>query len=292
MLVSKAIDPARTGISKSLMTNPCERKGFYSETVRDEAGRRLSFPMPERVLFGSAVDEATSFIVYKLGEEGVLAYEPGMADQFAYEAAAVGIDRVRRESGWALLDPEARKVFEVQVRNAVDLYVRTPDGLARLAWAANEDNGLWTQGMDGRSLRWEDVIGTPDFVTPRRVIDVKTWSRNDGARKVWESPEMGTYALLFTSEMGYLPDTVVYHAYIRVSKPYWTWIEADASRDLVAFGRQSASHWRALLAAGNPDLAAASTRYCGDCPFRNAIPTVDFDGCPVGRLVPSEEAAA
>ena len=278
MTIGKRIDPARVGLSKSLMTSPCERKGFFSETVRDANGRRLSFPLPERVTFGTAVDDATAYILHHDRSD-----EPWLVE----DAIRVGMDSAREAKGWPLVtDPET---FEVQVTNAVGLYCSQPDGLARIRALYPENVRL--QGDNGRSLRAGDVIGTPDILTDRRVIDIKTWGRNDGERKVWKSPEMGLYAYLFTAESGALPETVVYQAYIRVSRPYWTWIEAEATTELVDFGRETAAHWRALLEIGRPELFTTDTTYCGDCPFRAPMPEVGHDGCSVGRLVPMEKAA-
>jgi hypothetical protein len=110
--VSKAIDPARVGLSKSLMTSPCERKGFYSETVRDGNGRRPSFPMPERVTFGTAVDEAVSYILFH--DRDGTPWTPEVAIE-------TGLARARASLGWSLIaDPD---VFELQVGNAIKLYV-------------------------------------------------------------------------------------------------------------------------------------------------------------------------
>jgi hypothetical protein len=277
--IDKRIDPARVGLSKSLMTTPCERKGFYGETVRDANGRRLSFPLPERVTFGTAVDDAVAYILHHDRSD-----EPWLVE----DAVRVGMDGAKAQKGWPLVtDPET---FEVQVTNAVSLYCSQPDGLARIRALYPENVRL--QGDDGRSLRAGDVIGTPDILTDRRVIDVKTWGRNDGERKVWKSPEMGLYAYLFAAEAGAIPETVAYQAYIRVTKPYWTWIEVAASVELVDFGRETAAHWRALLEIGRPELFTTDTTYCGDCPFRQPMPEVGHEGCAVGRLVPIEEKAA
>jgi hypothetical protein len=176
------------------------------------------------------------------------------------------------------------------VRNAIRLYVESPDGLERIRSLYGEN--LRLQGNDGQSLRAEDVIGTPDFITDRRVGDLKTWGRNDGEKKVWRSPEMGLYAYLYTAESGALPETVFYQAYIRVSKPYWTWIEVDASSELVDFGRETAAHWRGLLELGRPELFPTDTASCHDCPFKQALPEYGHEGCAVGRLLPVEEIAA
>lgn len=279
MTISKAIDPGRVGLSKSLMTTPCARKGFYTETVRDPNGRRLSFPMPERVTFGSAVDEAVGYIAYKDSHR-----EPWTAA----EAVALGMARARESLGWDLIEDQA--TFEVQVVNAINLYLVQDDGLARLQ---RNYNGLRIQGDNGRSLKAGDVIGTPDFLTDDAVIDVKTWSRNDGPKKFWTSPEMGIYGFLFAAESGALPERLAYQAYIRVNKPYWLWLEvtgADEIGRLIDFGRATADHWRALLEAGRVELAATDTRFCGDCPFRDPLPEHGHDGCAVGRLVPRETA--
>ncbi len=279
MTISKAIDNARVGLSKSLMTTPCERKGFYSETVRDAEGRRLSFPLPERVTFGTAVDEAITYILWH-DRQGDL--------WTAEEAVALGLAAAQRQQGWDLV--EDKEVFGIQLRNAVNLYLTSTDGLERIQRLYAE--GLTLQGNDGVSLRAGDVIGTPDYKTSRRVGDLKTWGRNDGERKFWKSPEMGLYAFLYTAENGALPETVFYQAYIRVNKPYWLWLEIPATADLVEYGKQTADHWRSLLELGRPELFPFDTTYCGDCPFRDPMPEVGHDGCAVGRVMPREEIAA
>lgn len=291
--ISKAIDPARVGMSKTLMTTPCERKGFYSETVRDERGRRLRFPLRERVTFGSAVDEAVAYIVWH--DRGG---EPWDAD----EAVRTGLRRAQRELGWALV-PDA-EVFEIQLRNAVTLYLSSPDGLARLR--ALYDENLTLQGNEGDSLRADDVIGTPDFKTDRRVGDLKTWEKLKvspktigdaaaAAKTLWSSPEPGIYALLYAAENGALPESFFYQAYIRVTRPEWRWIEAPVTADLVEYARQTITHWRALLEIGRAELFPTATFSCGDCPFRDPLPEYGHDGCAVGRLIPratDEEVAA
>lgn len=282
MTISKAIDPARVGLSKSLMTSPCERRGFYSETVRDENGRRLSFPLPERVTFGTAVDEATSYIVWQDAHG-----EPWTQE----DALRIALDAAHGALGWPLVaDPD---VFGVQVRNAISMFVTGSDGLERLRSLYPEN--LRVQGDNGHSLKAGDVIGTPDFLTDHSVVDVKTWSRNDGARKFWRSPEMGVYAYLFASRDGEMPRRMAYQAYIRVAKPYWVWLEiTDEAQiaQLVSLGRETAAHWRALLEIGRPELFPVDTTYCGDCPFRLPLPEHGHDACAVGRLVPVDEEAA
>jgi hypothetical protein len=280
MTISKAIDPARVGLSKSLMTSPCERKGFYGETIRDQNNRRLSFPLPERVTFGSAVDEAITYILWhdRAGEAFDLD-----------EAQHLGMLAAQRALGWPLVEDPG--TFEVKLRNALELYLEQPDGLARIRTLYGEN--LRLQGNDGETLRSDDgVIGTPDYLTDRRVGDLKTGAKNDYERKVWKSPEMGVYAYLYTAETGALPESVFYQAYIRVTKPYWTWAEVPASAELVAFGRATADHWRELLAIGRAELFPTTTDFCGDCPFRLPMPEYGHDGCAVGRNVPVAEDEA
>jgi hypothetical protein len=285
-VVSKAIDPARVGMSKSMMTTPCARKAYFTETVRDEQGRRLSFPMPERVTFGSALDEAVTYIAWhdRTGDRWTLD-----------EAHHLGMLTAQGASGWALVEAkqDGAETFDLQLRNALTLFVNSPDGLVRLRNLYPEKLSL--QGNDGASFKSEDVIGTPDFSTSRRVGDLKSWSRNDGEKKVWRSPEMGIYAYLYAAQNGALPESVFYLAYVRVTKPYWTWIEVTGEAEmanLVALGRQTARHWRALFAAGDPELFSTDTDFCGDCPFRKPLPEYGHDGCAVGRLMPVIEEAA
>jgi hypothetical protein len=292
MTISKAIDPARVGLSKSLMCSPCERKGFYSETVRDPEGRRLSFPLPERVTFGSAVDEAVGYLVYRDLNGDV---EPDWTDeQFAdivgNDARIIGMHAAERALGWPLVTD--RDTFELQVANAVKLYCTSPDGLARIRSLYPER--LRIQGENGQSIKAGDIIGTPDFLTDASVVDVKTWGRNDGAKKFWRSAEMGIYAWLVTSIDGTMPRRLAYQAYVRVSKPYWTWLEITDEAEiaaLVSMGRETAAHWRGLLEIGRPELFPTDTYYCGDCPFRDPMPDHGHDGCAVGRLVPRTEEA-
>ena len=279
-MISKAIDPARVGLSKSLMTSPCERKGVYGEVIRDENGRRLAFPMPERVTFGTEVDEATSFILWH--DRDGLPWTPSAAID-------AGLAVASHTLGWSLIDDP--DTFALQVGNAIKLYVTQPDGLERVRTLYGE--GLRLQGDDGESWRAGDVIGTPDLSTPLRVGDVKTWSRNDGPAKFRTSPEMAVYAFLFTERSGGVPpESVFYQAYIRKAKPEWVWIEETNTAPLVAYGRVTAAHWRALLDAGSIDLAATDTRFCADCPFRAPIESVGFAGCAVGRLFSEEERDA
>jgi hypothetical protein len=290
--ISKAIDPARVGLSKSLMTTPCERQGYYKETVRDPDGRRLSFPLPERVTFGTAVDEAVGYLVYRdqHGDVDPDWNDEQFADIVGNDARIIGMQAAEAALGWPLVtDPDT---FGVQLANAIRLYFTSDDGLDRIR--ALYPERLRIQGENGHSIKAGDVIGTPDFLTDASVVDVKTWGRNDGIKKFWRSAEMGVYAYLFAAIDGELPKRLAYQAYVRVSKPYWTWLEITDEAEiaaLVSMGRETAAHWRGLLELGRPELFPTDVYYCGDCPFRLPMPEVGHDGCAVGRLVPVTEEA-
>ena len=282
MTVSKAIDPARVGLSKSLMTSPCERRGWFTEHVRDDEGRRLRFPMPERVTFGKAVDVAHGFIVWHESRG-----EPWTLD----EAVAEGLKEAAQDAdSWALIgDPET---FAIQVGTAMRLFLTHPDGLERLR---PHLSGIRIQGDDGRSLKAGDVIGTPDYLLPDgSVLDVKTSGRVYTDAKFWQSPEMGIYAYLVTAESGgVIPPKTIYQVYVRTAKPYWQWIETEGTADLVEIGRDTADHWREVIAFDSPTKAAANTQMCKDCPFAQPLPEYGFEGCSVGRRMPRlEEVAA
>src|SRR5690606_20834263 len=120
MSVAKAIDPARVGLSKSLMVSPCQRKGFYGETVRDESGRRIRTAMPEKVHFGTAVDTAHAYIVERIRD----------GEPWSLSAAlAVGKAAVT-DKDWA--EPPDWETFGIQLENALSLFRSQRDGLERL----------------------------------------------------------------------------------------------------------------------------------------------------------------
>ncbi len=271
----KDIDPARVGLSKSLMTNPCERKGWYSESVRDSEGKRLRFPMPEKVHFGSAVDSAHLEIVYAASQGN----EPDLA-----LAVEKGMERVRGE------DIEDRDVFEVQLRNAMHLFLIQPDGLKRIPL-----EGIRFQGANGTSHKADDVIGTPDYLLgDGSVMDVKTSAKAYRPDHFWRTAEMPVYAYLAGAEMGVLPPKLIYQVYVRVTKPYWAWYEQPGLTSLISLGKSHAAHWRALI-AGPVEMASWDTGMCHDCGFREAIPELNFAGCEVGQSIPvaeTEEIAA
>ncbi len=299
-MIDKTIDPARTGISKSTLMTPCARKAFYTETVRDAQGRRLRFPMPEKVVFGTAIDYGHARLVWaRLHDEPV--------DLGAVIDSAVTL-ALTQDCSESIEDA----VFRLQVTTALrkltgELPNRTrvvrgqfvpdeePDGFGGTPIERIPLDGLTVQGDNGRSLRWEDVVGTPDYDGPG-VIDVKTSARAYGASRFWTKPEMPVYALLHTAEHGgELPAFLAYHVYVRAAKPYWQWLSVPCPADYVALGQMHAAHWRAAMEVHEPDLFAVDLAYCGECPYREALPEYGHGGCAIGQAVvalgSTEEAA-
>lgn len=268
MTISKGIDLGRVGLSKSLMTQPCERKGAYSELVRDASGRRIRSALPERVWFGVAVDEAHAYIVESIRDGKT--WTIGAA--LAVGTAAVTDKEWAEEPDW--------ETFGIQLENALNLFRSSSDGLARLKPYIE---GIRIQGDNGKSLAVDDVIGTPDYLlADGSVLDVKTSGRIYSASKFVESAEMPIYAYLAASESGVLPPRLVYQVYVRVTRPYWQWLEVPGTAAHVALGRWHAAHWRKGLALGDVDLFAVDLAFCKDCPFSVPIPEVGFAGCEVG----------
>jgi hypothetical protein len=99
---------------------------------------------------------------------------------------------------------------------------------------------------------------------------------------------MPIYGWLAAAEAGVLPPRLIYQVYVRVTKPYWLWIEQPGLTSLIGLGKAHAAHWRALL-AGPVELAAFDTTFCSDCGFRDAIPELGFAGCEVGQSIPVAE---
>lgn len=277
MTISKAIDLKRVGLSKSLMTSPCERKGWFSEHVRDSEGRRLRFPMPERVTFGKAVDVAHEYIVW---------HEAQGLEWTVEQAVAEGLKEAAQDrDSWQLI--EDHETFALQVGTAMRLFLTMPDGLERLRPFLD---GIRIQGNNGESLKAGDVIGTPDYLlADSSVLDVKTSGQRYTEDKFWKSPEMGIYAFLAAAADGAIPSRVIYQVYVRVAKPYWMWLETEGTADLVEIGRDAADHWRAVIALPDPIAVGTNTAFCKDCPW--ARPFDGFEGCSVGRRMPQELAA-
>ena len=251
------------------MTTPCARKAWYGEHVRDAEGGRLRFAMPERVIFGSAVDSAHLEIVYAASQ--------GKAPDLAL-AIEKGMERARRG---LFSEPIDWDVFAVQLSNAMTLFLSQPDGLARIPL-----DGIRFQGANGASLKADDVIGTPDiWLGDDSVLDVKAAGRRKSVADFYRTAEMPIYALLVASQSGVLPPKLIYQVYVRNVKPYWQWVEVPGTAAIVALGKAHAAHWRALL-TGPVEMASWDTAFCHDCGFRDALPDVGFGGCEIGQTIP------
>jgi hypothetical protein len=183
---------------------------------------------------------------------------------------------------------EDKDTFAVQLTNALSLYLTQPDGFARMRPRIGPS--LRVQGDDGRTLRYEDIIGTPDFYDDQGVIDVKAagsangYGRDYTPDKFYNKAEMPVYALLWAAEHdGLIPPLMAYHVYVRQAKPHWQWIEVPGSSALITLGRLHAKRWRKGLEVGDPDLFDHDLSYCGECAYREAIPEAGHPGCEVGQ---------
>lgn len=290
---SKAIDPARVGLSKSLLTTPCERKGWYSEAVRLPSGARIRTPMPPRVHFGRAVDRIHADIVYAAASGNW----PNLSDVAQWTADALDEANTAYADGdWS--EQADMLGFAAEVGHSIDLFRSQEDGFPRLRPFLE---GIRVQGDNGRTLQAGDVIGTPDYLLPDAehgepdgVLDVKTTERKYYPDKFTDSAEMPIYAHLFREEFGRPPTRLAYQVYVRVQRPYWQWLEIPGGEQIADLGAAIAESWRKRMALGDADLFATDRRFCGDCPFAKPMPEVGFGGCAVGMLtlaVSQEEAA-
>lgn len=257
-------------LSKTLMSTPCQRKGWYTEHVRDADGHKLRFPMPEKVIFGSAVDAGHLELVWaaKNGKEPDVAL-----------AVEKGMDKARRKDASESID---WTVFEVQFSNAMRLLLSQPEGLSRIPL-----DGIQFQGINGTALETEDITGYPDYGwEDGSLMDVKTSGNGRYSEsKFWRYPEMPVYALLRATQDGIIAPRLAYHVYVRNVKPYWQWLEISGLSAIVSLGRYHAEHWRALL-TGPVEAAAFDTTFCADCGYREPIKELDFAGCAIGQSIP------
>jgi len=140
----------------------CERATLYRETIRDPAtGYRMQFGMPERVIFGTAVDAAheylmsdrltngpsdVSFLGVDLSEDGT--GEPLLIEHLEELSTAATRRGVEKARGQRLLErwsPEAWTVFTERVGLAVEKLI-----------------GLWPNRVkEGRDGPLPEPEGTP-----------------------------------------------------------------------------------------------------------------------------------
>jgi hypothetical protein len=311
--ISKAIDPKRKGISKSLVvaTSLCARKGWHQENIRLADGSRPQAVMPERVHFGSALDEATMTLIYRHWEQG----QP-ITDDLITEAVEEGLGSISTKPGAEELDPETfRAELETALSSfAVIVLPRVLEGATR----------VYLQGWNGQS--WSDGhggIGTPDITvfygTDRATIwDVKSSTR----RKAFEAlygPEMSHYAAMYSdidltrvnNEDERLPGTLRlgYLTWVRLKSPVWQVISTEADLQHAAYAQIQREHTEAVVSHRVPDALGYNTGLCGTCeyaaPIEGALrPTrtlgdgqEPFRGCIIGIIqasvaVKAEAAAA
>jgi hypothetical protein len=285
--ISKAIDPKRVGISKSLVTSTalCNRKGWFNEHIRTADGSRLPLIAPERVAFGSALDEAILFIAWHI-REGL----PWRESDAVAEGLKAALGRKHQPNiNW--------EVFEVQLRNAVAIFRAdvlndtVPDSRPLVDF-----RGSMLQGLDGESLRVGDLIGTPDFIINgdtrpngrTLILDLKASSRAKSERDL-RSAELSFYAWLWSVHTsGELPD-VGYLTFARTAKPRYQLLVGPADVGHLLLADEFVKTTRAVIAAKRQEDVGFSTSFCGSCEWRKPNPEVGFDGCSIGLLVAAEE---
>ena len=270
--ISKAIDPKRTGISKSTIvaTNLCARKGWYGETIRDSDGRRLSVPMPERVLFGTALDEAIQLVIWNAREGQVI------DTQLIDEAIQEGLGAMASRPGAEECDPVA---IEFELVIAVETFVR--DILPTLSLKY-----LRLQGDDGESLRHGEFIGTPDILIlgdEPAIWDVKSSARSKAARDLW-SPEMSHYAALYEGIYGSKP-LLGYLTWVRTKAPKWQVVSMQSTELHIALATAHRAATKAAITTPTVDALPFNTALCGSCEWKVTRPELGFGGCSIGQAV-------
>lgn len=298
--ISKAIDPKRKGISKSLVvaTSLCARKGWHQEHVRTADGARPQAVMAERVHFGSALDEATMTIIYHvwhLREE--------ITDALITEAVEEGIGSIGTRPGSEDLDPVAMATeLEAALRSfTADVLPQVLEGATR----------VYLQGWDGES--WGDGhggIGTPDITVfygkDRATIwDVKSSPRRKPLEALY-GPEMSHYAALYDDidrgrddhDDERLPRhvSVGYLTWVRVKSPVWQVISAAVDLPHYAMAFAQREYTEAVVSHRTPDALAYNTALCGTCEYADRIEGAyrparslgdglePFPGCAIGII--------
>lgn len=281
--ISKAIDPARVGISKSALTSSaiCMRKSYYAEKVRDSEGRRVPLKMNEPILFGKAVDAMTLYAVagQRAGET--------WTDE---EAIDYGISDAQKSSP-ADINPESFREEMTLAMTGFRPY------LEALMLRAGDGGKVWLQGWDGESLRSGDLIGTPDIIVessrddePPTVIDVKT-----GKRRKTEADligvEMGYYAHLYRAVRGHAGVLrVAYLSWSRTKNPAWYYVEKEVEENQERVAQSQLTALRHALASDTVEAVAFSTTYCASCQYAKPQPTHNFAGCEVGLAIAAQTA--
>jgi hypothetical protein len=291
--ISKAIDPKRTGISKSLITSTalCNRKGWFAEKIRTADGARLPLIAPERVAFGAALDEAILEIVVAIREDA-----PWSIQTAHHLGVQAGMTRPHRD------DIDWDK-FKADLWVALELFVSDVllEGMGESPLI--DFHGALVQGINGDSIRVQteafgDVIGTPDFIisgTTRAngrdlVLDLKSGARAKSEKDL-RSAEMAFYAYLYAQKWGGdLPD-VGYLTFIRTKTPRFQIITGAATADHLRIAEAYIATTKSVVARETPDEVGFTTSFCGSCEWNKANPAVGFAGCSIGLLMAVEEEA-
>lgn len=288
VLPSKEIDPRRTGLSKStvLAASYCQRKAFYSENVRDESGARIQYAMPERVIFGVAVDTA-SLALMAWYREGWLG-EHGTPERAALleRAIALGVEAGASRECSDAIDWGA---FHNELALCTFELARLLDtGVVPLAGAS-------FQGLHGESLRHNDVvygeiIGTPDVITYDAdgrlfIIDVKAAARAKSDADL-HSAEMAYYTRLARQFFALAPNEwprVGYLVWVRSkTTPRWSFIHGltGPAHEVLAEEYIEATQ----QAIRGTRAVSFNTAMCSSCDWARPVEGV-FEGCTVGRAV-------
>lgn len=285
VLPSKAIDPKRTGISKStvLAASYCGRKAHWMETVRTPDGARIQNPMPERVLFGSAIDVmALALLTWHRDSMIDASSESHLLDL----AVELGVDAASEKLCSEQIDWE---VFRRELALAAfTLNDRIKRGLFGL-------DGAEFQGLSGESIRFVDpefgeLVGTPDVIARTDdgrlfIIDVKAAARAKTENDL-RSAEMAFYVYLAMRalELDRYPD-VGYLVWVRGRKePHWEFIAGATGPEHEALGHAYIDSTRS--AVRSVQHTTFNTSMCGSCDWRKPVPGL-FEGCDVGRAVDS-----
>ncbi|NBW12950.1 MAG: hypothetical protein EBR82_33510 [Caulobacteraceae bacterium] len=288
--ISKAIDPKRTGISKSLITSTalCNRKGWFAEKIRTADGGRLPLVANERIAFGSALDEAILFIV-----EAVRVNEQWAIDEALARGVRAAMDRPNDGTiDWPKFSDELWTALRLFVEDILGGGVNAP---------LVDFHGALLQGINGDSIRvntraFGEVIGTPDFIISGKtrangrdlVLDLKSGARAKSERDL-RSAEMAFYAYLYAQKWGGdLPD-VGYLTFIRTKVPRFQIITGTATADHLRIAEAYIATTKSVVARDTADEVGFTTSFCGSCEWAKPNPTVGFDGCSIGLLMGNEE---
>lgn len=179
-----------------------------------------------------------------------------------------------------------------------------PDGLAWLdpePEAVARAKAMRFQGIEGESLRMpdmvrgEELVGTPDIVLLRpdgmafEWVDVKATGRAYSYPVKWLGAEAVLYDTLLTGHNeGEPPEWHSYLEYRRNAKPYWHLSRARVvGSGSLSLARALMARWEDALVVGSPDIVSFEPSMCGRCNWRQPIPGLGFEGCPIGEAVVS-----